>query len=342
MNKFMIIRLSSLGDIIHTLPAFSALRRHFPKAEISWVVEERGKEILDLIPGIDRIVIVHTYGLGMKARKIATEILRLSKALKDKKQIALDFQGLIKSGFLAFISRSQKKIGFHKKNLKEPLASVFYTERLEELSENIHVISKNLKLLTKIGIHEEKYEFPISLPEKLSQTVSMKLRKIGYDEGKKLILYNVGGGWETKRWFPEKWVQLIEVMKNGDLFPLILWGNEREKALALTVNQHTHVPLSPPFSIKEVMALVKESGLLISGDTFALHAACAFSVPIIGIYGPTDPQRNGPFSPKDKVAVHQINCSFCFKRSCSSLECLNKITVREVAEMANQILKENA
>jgi len=342
MDNFLIIRLSSLGDIIHTLPAFSALRKNFPEAKISWAAENKGREILDFVPGVDKIIVVHTEGWRINTKIFWSEISHLKKELKNENQIALDFQGLVKSGFITFLSAAQKRVGFHRKNLREPLAALFYTERLEEIPETIHVISKNLKLLTKIGLHEEKYEFPLALPDELSEAVKAKLRKIGCDEQKKLILFNLGAAWETKRWFPEKWVELIEMMKKKDFFSILLWGNEEEKALAVKVHEKTRVPLSPSFSLKEVMALVKESSLLISGDTFALQVACALFRPVVGIFGPSNPRRNGPFGSHDKVAFHEIECSYCYKRSCPSLECLKKITPQEVAELSLQLLEENA
>jgi heptosyltransferase-1 len=342
MDNFLIIRLSSLGDIIHTLPAFSALRKSFPKAKISWVVEDKGREILDFVPGIDRIIVAHTEGWHLYRKKFWTEISHLKKELGNESQVALDFQGLVKSGFIAFASGSKTRIGFHRKNLREPLAALFYTEKLEEIPETIHVISKNLKLLTRIGIQEEKYEFPLALPAELSEGVKAKLQKTGYDEQKKLVLFNVGGAWETKRWFPEKWVELIEIMKTKEFFFLLLWGNKEEKALATEVHEKTQVPLVPFFSLKEVMALVKESALLVSGDTFSLQVACAFSRPVVGIFGPSNPRRNGPFSPHDKVAFHKIKCSNCYKRKCPTIECLKKITPQEVASLSHQLLKDNA
>ena len=342
MDNFLIIRLSSLGDIIHTLPAFSALRKNFPEANISWIVEDKGCEILEFVPGIDKIVVAQTEGWRLHRKKFWTEISRLKKEIKNENQVALDFQGLAKSGFIAYISGSKKRIGFHRKNLREPLAALFYTEKLEEIPETIHVISKNLKLLTRIGIQEEKYEFPLTLPAELSEGVKARLHKTGYDKQKKLVLFNVGAAWETKRWFPEKWIELIELMKTKEFFSLLLWGNEEEKALAKEVYEKTQVPLAPFFSLKEVMALVKESSLLVSGDTYALQVACAFSRPVVGIFGPSNPQRNGPYGPRDKVAFHEMECSNCYKRKCPTIECLKKITPQEVAALSNQLLKENA
>lgn len=321
MDKFLIIRLSSLGDIIHTLPAFSALRRSFPAAKITWAVEEKGKEILDLVPGIDEVTVIDK-----------KKWLGSVKNIRSRDQAALDFQGLVKSALLAYLSRARRRIGFRRKNCKEPLASLFYTERPAPLpEEDMHVITKNLKLLTCLGIKEEKFDFPLSIPEELSRAVEAKLRETGLEKNKKLLLYNLGATWETKRWFPEKWSELISQTRFDDSFPLLLWGNEPERKLALAVKERTSVPLAPFLSIKEVIALIQRTSLLVSGDTFALQAACALIVPVVGLFGPTNPRRNGPFHPRDKVVFYKLDCNPCYKKSCSTLNCLHKIRSEDVA-----------
>lgn len=321
MQNFLIIRLSSLGDVVHTLPAFSALRRNFPAAKITWAVEEQGRQILDLVPGIDRLVVID--------RK---KWPRSVKNIKHKDQIALDFQGLVKSALLGTLSSSRRRIGFDKQNLKEPMASLFYTDRLQPFSEqDIHVISKNLRLLTLLGISEEEYDFPLRVFDGLTQSVEAKLKEIGFAGDKKIVVFNMGAAWETKRWYAERWVEVIEKTRLADAFPLLLWGSETEKELALQVSRKTQIPLSPFLSIKEVIALIKKASLLVSGDTFALQVACALDVPVVGLFGPTNPLRNGPFRPGDKAIFHQLNCNPCYKRTCPTLECLQAITVDEVA-----------
>ncbi|MGB8952450.1 MAG: glycosyltransferase family 9 protein [Candidatus Aminicenantales bacterium] len=323
----LIIRLSSLGDIIHTLPAYAALRRNYPNSKITWIVETKGKDILDFVPGIDEIIVVGSRGWRTKIAK--------------KYSIALDFQGLVKSGLIAFLSRAPKRIGFHRKNLKEPLAAHFYTDRIEEIPEARHVISKNLKLLSLLGIHEDRYQFPLAIPEEIGNAVQEKLQPLGYEKIKKLVIFNVGAAWRTKRWSPESWVKVLEGLDRKTLFPLLLWGNEVERKLAAAISTETHVPPAPFFSIQEILGLVQEAGLVVSGDTFALQAACALSVPVVGLFGPTNPQRNGPFSPRDKVAYHPVECSLCYKRTCESLECMKKITPEEVTHLVLQSLEEN-
>jgi len=318
MENFLIIRLSSLGDIIHTLPALAALRKKFPKASISWVVEEKGQEILECVDGLNHIFTIKPQGWKPTKKQFWSELTKLKGKIANKKQTALDFQGLVKSAFISFLSHSSPRIGFRRQNLREPLASFFYTHRPEKIPETIHVISKNLRLLTVLGIKEENYEFPLSLADDLFQSVRAKLSRLGYNNNKKLIIFNVGAGWESKRWPAEKWIKLISILPKDGYFFLLLWGTKEEKASASAISQETDIPLAPFLSIKEVMVLLEQASLLISGDTFALQAACALACPVVGIFGPTNPQRNGPFRREDKVAFHRLECSYCYKRKCSN------------------------
>ncbi len=342
MDNFLIIRLSSLGDVIHTLPAFAALRKHFPEAKISWLVEPKGKEILACVPGIDKIITAPPKQNARDLKKYWKDIRSIRNQLKSKNLIAIDFQGLIKSAFLSYFSGAKTRIGFHRKNLKEPAARLFYTEHLKEVPEDKHVILKNLRLLTLLGINENRLEFPLVLPEGLIHSVREKLNKLGYSGQKKLVIINVGAAWKTKRWFPESWAKFIRLMEADDnVFFLILWGNDEEKAEAKKLNEQTGIPLVPPLSLQEVMVLVKESSVVITGDTFALQAASAFLKPVVAIFGPTNPRRNGPFHPQSQVAFHELNCSYCYKRKCQRPKCLKKISPEEIAALSRKALKED-
>lgn len=342
MDNFLIIRLSSMGDIIHTLPAYAALRQFFPKAQISWLVEDKEKEILDWVPGLDKTIVMASKKRPATSRKYWVKTFHAVKETRNRDQVALDFQGLVKSGLYAYLSRSKTRIGFHKKNLKEPSAAIFYTEHLDPISEKMHVISKNLKLLTRIGIQAENFVFPIQIPEAVSRSVLEKI-KFQRNSGKRLILLNIGAGWETKRWFFECWAELIDKLNErmDDLFLLLMWGSEEEKNLAYKIKSRTSAALAPFLTLKEVMALVKEADLLLSGDTFALQVACALACPVVAIFGPTNPERNGPFRSQDRVAFHELDCSHCYRRKCASLECMKRITPDEVLSLSLQRMEEH-
>ncbi len=342
MNRFLIIRLSSLGDIIHTLPAFSALRTAFMDAEISWLVEEKGHEILDLVPGIDKVIEVRSKRWKWHSSNFRKEIGRIKKEIRSKDQTALDFQGLIKSAYFARLSHSRRRLGFHHENLREPLARYFYTDQTEPISEKIHVIHKNLKLLKILGIQQDKIVFPLRIPGGLTTYVKEKLLPLGYTAQKKLIVANVGAAWKTKRWSAEKWKAFVKKMPQTDIFLFLLWGTDEEKALALDIAQNSSAVVAPFMNLKEVMALLQAADLLVSGDTFALQAACALARPVVAIFGPTNPNRNGPFSDKDGVAFCEIDCSYCYKRDCPDLKCLDGIEPEDVVKLCLQRLEGEA
>jgi len=328
MDRFLIIRLSSLGDIIHTLPSFAALRKAFPEAVIRWAVEEKGKEILDLVPGIDEVAVID------KAR-----FRRSARRLKDRDQTALDFQGLVKSALLAYLSRSRRRLGFSRANLREPLAGLFYTERASPIpEEETHVIAKNLKLLELLGVCESRYEFPLRIPDGLLQSVRSKLAACGLREGQKTAVLNVGAAWQTKRWDAAKWVESIGRVDLSGTFPLLLWGNEAEKALAEGIAGKTGVAAAPFLTIKEVIALLSSAALLVSGDTFALQAACALGVPVVALFGPTSPRRNGPFRERDRALIGKQDCGPCYKHDCSPLLCMQALSPKDVAAAVGEVL----
>jgi heptosyltransferase-1 len=329
-ERFLIVRTSSLGDIVHALPALAALRKHRPEASIRWVVGPKGKAILDWVKGLDGIVTTGSPGWRL--------------ALKAPGQTSLDFQGLLKSGLIGRLSGSRRRIGFHRSNLREPAARFFYTEQAAPFPETEHVIRKNIHLLAALGIEENEIVFPLTVPASALESARTILHDLGWDGRARVILFNVGAAWPTKRWDPERWLETIQAVARPGIFPVLLWGSAEEKALAEQVaggSGRASAPLAPPIDIKGCMALIAASSLLVSGDTFALQAAAALDVPIVGLFGPTDPRRNGPFHPRDKVIHHEMACSRCYKHDCATIECLKAITAGEVAARIEEALADH-
>ncbi|MDH4198470.1 MAG: glycosyltransferase family 9 protein, partial [Candidatus Aminicenantes bacterium] len=307
-ETYLIVRLSSLGDIIHTIPVAAALRRHRPQARILWLVQRSGRELVDLVSGLDGVIVRGEKGW--------------LRRLRNREQTALDFQGLLKSGLLARLSGARRRLGFSGRNLKEPAASFFYTERLPEFAEEGHVIAKNLRLLSLVGVREEAFAFPLVVPEALLAKADADLRRIGWRDGEALVLCNVGAAWETKRWSSDGWLGLIPALRAAGAFPVLLWGSPDEESLARAVAAGSNVPLAPFLPLGEVLAWLTRARLLVSGDTFALQAACALGVRVVGIFGPTDPRRNGPFDSRDKVVYARVPCAPCYRRTCPTMDCL--------------------
>jgi len=323
-ERFLIIRTSSLGDIVHAVPAFAALRRRFPGAAIRWLVEEKGRPVLELVEGINEIIVRGSPGWRNRIR--------------GRDQIVLDFQGLLKSALLGRLSGARRRYGFSRPNLREKAAAIFYTKTLPAIPEDGHVIRKNLKLLGLAGVEAEDIEFPIAIPMPVRDAVRAKLGPQAAGPGRRLVVFNVGAAWPTKRWPVESWIELLGLLRDEPISPLLLWGTAEEKAAAETISARSGAPIAPFLEIPEIFALLKSAALLVSGDTFALQAACALDVPVVGIFGPTLPGRNGPFKKRDKAAYHEISCSRCYLRTCDSLECLKLVRPGEVAALVRSSL----
>jgi len=327
MNEYLIIRLSSLGDIVHAIPAFAALRRRDPGARISWVVGPKGREILTLVDGLDEIIVVGEPGWRVQ--------------LRNRSRIALDFQGLLKSAWIARRSGSRRRLGFGAGNLREPAARWFYTEKAAPLSEDNHVIYKNLRLLELLGFKEEVIRFPLRIPENLVASAGSRLAEAGRKAGARPVIFNVGAAWPTKRWHPERWVETLRGLDRSGIFPALLWGTEEERRVAERIGREADVPVLPFISVAETFALLKSSALLVSGDTFALQAAGAVGLPAVAIFGPTNPRRNGPFTPRDRVVYHELPCGRCYRRSCPDPKCLTAVTAEEVLRAIRDALKDH-
>lgn len=337
MTNFLIVRLSSLGDIIHTLPAYSLLRESLPEAEIYWATQGKSKEILDLVPGLKKIIDINS---NLIARTFAIRQKRID--------VALDFQGLIKSAFLTFLSGAKRRLGFNRQNLKEPMAHIFYTETMSTLKEfDHHVIYKNLKLLELLGLtidwNPEALKFPLFIPEEIKNRVKTKLEEIGLTLNKPLVIFNVGASWPSKRLPVPLWIETINLAKkelNDHFHFALLWGNQEEFILAKNIQQPLDIYLLPFFNIKETIALISSTALLVSGDTFALQVASALKIPIVGLFGPTSPIRNGPFRPQDAYIYSSVSCSPCYQRRCARPRCWEDLSPSTiVSAIINRIKK---
>ncbi|MEW6455091.1 MAG: lipopolysaccharide heptosyltransferase I [Acidobacteriota bacterium] len=333
-KKILIVKLSSLGDIIHTLPSFYLIRKKFPSSRIAWVTEKKGSEILSMVKNLDSIIIADTLNWRKKpfSKNTLKEIRNFFKKIRNGFDLAVDFQGTVKSSIISYLSGTKIRVGFGNNNLKEPISSIFYNKKLNTISEKIHVIDKNKRLLSLIGINNEKVD---SLEDIFVQQVEPFNKKDA-----SYIILNVGANWETKRWAPEKFGLLGKRLKEKGLNPVILWGNEMERRLAKRASSIGNIPLVPYMPIKRIIDYIRNADLVVSGDTLALHISSLFSVPSVGIYGPSDPEKNGPFHKNSSVIFKNIPCSFCYKKKCKNLECLKEIQVEEVEKEVLRILNE--
>ena len=330
MTRLLIVRLGSLGDLVHALPAVAALRRAHPSAEIDWLVDAAHEEFLSLVPVLSSIVAL--------PNRSARAWLSVRSELRAREyDAAIDFQGLIKSAALARLSGAARVIGFDRAALREAAAAPFYTERVT-VGEGRHVIEKNLRLAAALGISDGPREFPI---RHVQSTALDAVRARGLEA---FALVNCGAAWPNKRWPPERFGRIAAWLhERMSLRSLVLWGpGEEGIAQAVVEASGGAAVIAPPTRLTDVVAIARAARLMLSGDTGPTHIAAAVGTPIVALFGPTDAHRNGPWDARDIALERYGRCDCHYERQCrrdDATWCLGTIAEDEVRRAIEARLK---
>jgi heptosyltransferase-1 len=337
--RVLIVRLGALGDVVHAIPVAAALRRAYPHARIDWLVSAKHREILDLVPVIDRRLVVNdrpSTGSGQTAdpaggTSLVAAVRELRRARYD---IAIDLQGLIKSALLARLSGAPRVLGFSASYAREGLARLFYTDvhdpgrgGLYDARETRHVVDINLGVLALLGITGVRAEFPLETPS------SAAARTIVEQTGGRYALLNPGAAWPNKRWPPDRLAAVaVELRERHGVASVVLWGpGEESLAGEVVAAARGAAVLSPKTTVGDLVAMARGAALMVSGDTGPTHIAAAVGTPIVGLYGPTRPVRNGPMSPLDITVSRDAICQCHHLRRCRLARmCLLDIAADEV------------
>ena len=336
-SRFLVVKFGSLGDIVHCLPSVVQLRNAFPEADIDWLIERKNKIVVEL-SGLDvRLIPIDTYqwrnspGIG-SAKEIAELVWALST---DGYDCTIDFQGLLKSAFFAYLSGAPVRIGWERDFLKESVSRFFYTEVVTP--KRIHIIDQQMELLRPLGIDPNwETEVPLRARDAARKSVERKLGGLA-----DYILINPGGNWPTKCWEPERYGELaLRLMKDG--FPVaVTWGPGEEELARRLVRSAGNGIREIPTTLEELVALCQAARLFVGGDTGPMHFAAAAGTPIVAVFGPTSSDRNGPFRREDIVVERRLACRPCYERDRCPLEhwqCMVDITVDHVYEACRKRL----
>ena len=339
MSRFLLVRLGSLGDIVHAIPVAAALSRAFPSARIDWLVSAKHRELLDLVPVIDRRLVIKDRGDAVAGISLATMVRELRRSGYD---VAVDLQGLLKSAALARLSGAQRVLGFSSRYLRERLARPFYTDVYDpggggmyDPRELSHVVQMNLGLLTTIGIPVAPAECPIT---RVDTAIARAMRERA---GNRYVLVNPGAAWPNKRWPAGRFGAVARAIgERHGLKTIVSWGPGEEPLAQEVVRESSgSALLSPSTSIADLVALIGGATLMISGDTGPTHVAAALGTPIVGIYGPTRPSRNGPWAPADITISRDRVCECHHLRRCTrDRMCLLDVEATEVLDAVERRL----
>jgi lipopolysaccharide heptosyltransferase I len=308
-----LVKLSSLGDVIHALPAAEALAAAFPRARLTWLVERREAALLRDHPALDEVIDVDTRawrsartpaGVLAVVRDLAALRRRLRAARFD---VAIDLQGLVKSGAVARVTGAPLRIGFAAGWSRERLNTLFTTRQVMPPLQARHVVDQYLALLEPLGVTVPPGRARFRLPTRAAaeSRIDDFFVGVGLKPRHRLVVLNPGAGRTNKRWPVARFRALAErLCHESGAQVLVLWGpSERDAARAIAEIPVPRPALAPPTDLDELAAVVRRASVMVAGDTGPLHLAAAVGTPCVGLYGPTSAARNGPYGAGHRVVV---------------------------------------
>jgi heptosyltransferase I len=329
-SRILIVRLGALGDLVHALPTLAAIRQAWPDATIDWLVDRRYAGLLTFVSGFDRAIVIDG-GAGGWWRAI-----REMRATPY--DAALDLQGLIKSAALARLSGAGRVIGFAPALLRESAARFFHTESVDPGS-GCHVVHKNLSLVGALGLTPGALQFPLDAP--LDERIAAVLPAPDVMGARRFAVVNPGAGWPNKRWNPDRFGAVAGHLRaRHRLMSFVTWGpGEQELAEAVVRASGDAARFAPATGLGDMIALLRRAALFVGGDTGPLQIAAAVGTPIVSIFGPTSPARNGSWHEADEALSRFEQCVCHHKRRCSrATPCIDDIPVEDVVSAVDRRL----
>lgn len=350
--RILIVKLSAIGDVIHTLPALNAIREHYPRAHITWLVEEAAADLVVGHRALDRVIVSKRKRWigqfkGPERWQALAQVRDLWRDLRDTRyDIIIDFQSLLKSAALVWLARGKRKIGFDRGMQHQEHSYLFLNERVPPVDMDVHALIRGLMLIKAIGIKSETvvYEVPIFAEDR--QKVAALLEAHGVDGDRPLVAINPVALWDTKLWLNDRFALLGDRLKNEFAVDVVFTGGPADQDVIMDIRRRmttVSVDLSGQTSLKMLAELYARSALLVTTDTGPMHLAAAVGTPVVALFGPTAPWRTGPFGQGHRVIRTAPPCSPCFKRQCDQHHCLcmSDISVEMVYHDVCQILRQS-
>ena len=348
IDGILILKLGSLGDVVHTMPLVNILRMKYPDARIGWAVEKKCFSLIENHPSVDEVIVFE------RERSIKTIIsfIKFICKIRDKKyDIIIDLQGNLKGGIITFLSGCRRRMGFKRGSSRVEAISTLFTNR--KISENgSHIIERNIGFARELanindtgctensqetGTNDSDISFKVQVKESAKRYVDDFLKsKNVYD--KRLVIMHPGVTWETKRWPIENYAHLSnEIPKTFPGTAIMITAGPGEEELAEKCRNGDTI-IANQMNLSQLTALLSKCELFIGSDTGPLHLAAALGKRVIGLYGPTDPARNGPYGERNFALQVEIPCSNCWRKKCRSIKCMKEIKVSDVMDKVTMCL----
>ncbi len=333
-HRILLIKPSSLGDIVHTLPTVALLRVAFPQAHLAWLVKREWAGLVERVEGVDRVWPVDPGFAGWLAHVPALRAERFD--------LVVDLQGLLRSGLMAWLSGCSTRIGFANGREGSPL---LYSQRVAVPTPDMHAVDRYRLVAAALGASAGRTpEFRFrSLPGDEEQVHAL-LRRHGLSPSTPWIAMNVSARWPTKRWPPEYFAQTADRLQQDGAGPVVLCGGPGDRVDAETVKQSMRtqpVDVTGETPVGLLPTLLKCAAVLVTNDSGPMHVAAAVGTPVVSVFGPTSPVRTGPYGTGHVVLTHNVPCRPCYSRECQNvtrLECLTGLSPDRVIEAVRERL----
>jgi lipopolysaccharide heptosyltransferase I len=336
--NILIVKLSALGDVVQTIPAFEALRNHYPAAYISWLVEEGAAELLEYYPGLNEVYVCQRKSWLEKLRQpelwpaVALDIIRFSRRLRSRYyDVIIDFQGLLKSAIWVGLARGARKIGFD--GTREG-SWRFLNERLPPYDPDRHALERYLDVTRYLGAEVENVLVRAPWTSAEEHKFRKRLNQVTRNGETPLVVCHPMSRWQTKLWPQAKFARLAAEMVERLQATVVFTGSAEDRdeieAVLHEASDSGIYNWAGTTNLRELAYLCKRATVVISTDSGPMHLAAVLGTPVVALFGPTAPWRTGPYGHMHRVLRMERDCSPCFQRNCETVECMTAIEVDDV------------
>ncbi len=331
--RFLITRLSAIGDCILTMPLACALRDAFPQAWIGWLAEKGGASLLQGHSAIDEVIIA-----PKRVLRSASELWKLRGQLQALRvDTTLDPQGLTKSAVLAWLTGAKRRLGF-----RAPIGREISPWLNNELvsSRQRHVVDRYRELLAPLDAELSPVRFEVPRSPQAAQSMAAWLQSQHLDQ-QPLAILNPGAGWDSKVWPAERYAAVSRQLESEhDLRSVIVWAGEQERIWAKQIVAEScgAATLAPNTSLPDLAALLRRATLFVGSDTGPLHLAAAVGTPCVGIYGPTDPAECGPYGSGHRAVQTYLQTGTCRQRRQGPNDAMRAVSIEQVTAACAGVL----
>ncbi|TKS62403.1 MAG: hypothetical protein EWM73_02505 [Nitrospira sp.] len=329
-RHILFIKPSSLGDIVHAMPAFSAIRRAYPKARLTWLVKREWAGLVERIDGVDRVWPVESTLKGW--------LSQVSLLRAERFDLVVDLQGLFRSAAIGWLSGSPLLVGFTNGREGSPW---FYSRRVPVPQSEMHAVDRYLLVAKAVGAVESGTpEFRFRIPQTDHDEVDRLLSRSGLTPGMSWVAMNVSARWPTKRWPAASFAEVADRLQQEGYGAVVMIGGPDERVDVAAVRAEMKTPaidLAGATTVELLPALLSKASLLITNDSGPMHIAAAVGTSVVALFGPTSAVRTGPYGVGHDVLTGKVPCSPCFSRTCHNtlpLECLRTVSPQQVLAAA--------